>query len=77
MKRKASKTTTPALSSDQDRIAAFLSFSPEVQRAYLRAMQSIDPAALHYLENHPEASKVLKQLQLDEVLSEAFKGLKK
>ncbi|GEM46154.1 hypothetical protein [Deinococcus cellulosilyticus] len=77
MKRKAKKTVSPALESDQDRVAAFLSFSPEVQKAYLRAMQSIDPSALTYLETHPEASKVLKQFQLEEVLSDTLKGLKR
>ncbi|WP_034337995.1 hypothetical protein [Deinococcus misasensis] len=80
MKRKAKKTnvpSTPALNSDADRVAAFLSFSPEVQQAYIRAMQSIDPSALKYLEAHPEASKVLRQSQLQEVLSETLKGLKK
>ena len=78
MKRKARKTEdTPALSTDQDRAAAFLSFSPDVQKAYIRAMGSIDPSALRYLETHPEASKVLKQFQLEEVLNDTLKGLKK
>ena len=52
-------------------------FAPEVQKAYLRAMQSIDPQSIRYLEAHPEASLVLKQLQLEEVLSQNFGNLKK